>query len=40
MMVHIGNAAEKNPVLLDKEMEGADEKELYKILKKIYKEHP
>jgi adenosylhomocysteinase len=40
MMVHIGFAAEKNPALLDKEMEGADEKELYKILKKLLKHSP
>jgi adenosylhomocysteinase len=40
MMVHIGHAAEKNPALLDKEMEGADERELFKILKKIYKDSP
>ncbi|MEK7718956.1 MAG: adenosylhomocysteinase [Bacteroidota bacterium] len=40
MMVHIGHAAEKNPAMLDKEVEGADEKELYKILKKILKVTP
>jgi adenosylhomocysteinase len=40
MMVHIGHAAEKNPALLDKEMEGADERELFKILKKIFKDSP
>jgi adenosylhomocysteinase len=40
MMVHIGHAAEKNPSLLDKEMEGADERELFKILKKIFKDSP
>jgi len=40
MMVHIGHAAEKNPSMLDNEVEGADEKELYKILKKILKVTP
>ena len=40
MMVHIGNAAEKNPSILDKEIEGEDEKQLYLALKKILKENP
>jgi adenosylhomocysteinase len=40
MMVHIGNAAENDPALLDKEVEGEDEKQLYQALKKIFKENP
>ena len=40
MMVHIGNAAEKNPALLDKEVEGEDERQLYLALKKILKATP
>ena len=40
MMVHIGSAAEKNPAILDKIMEGEDEKQLFLALKKTQKENP
>ncbi len=40
MMVHVGNAAEKNPALLDKEVDGEDEKQLFLALKKIQKVTP
>lgn len=35
MMVHVGVSAEKNATILDKEVEGEDEMELYAILKKV-----
>ena len=40
MMVHLGYAAEKNPVVLDATTEGEDERQLYLALKKILKETP
>ncbi len=40
MMVHIGSAAEKNPAILDKEVDGEDEKQLFLALKKTLKENP
>lgn len=40
MMVHIGNAAEKDPSILDKYVEGEDEKQLFLSLKKTLKETP
>ena len=40
MMVHIGNAAEKDPSILDKHVEGDDEKQLFLALKKTLKETP
>ena len=40
MMVHIGNAAEKDPSLLDKTVEGEDERQLFLALKRILKETP
>lgn len=40
MMVHIGNAAEKDPSILDKYVEGEDEKQLFLALKKTLKETP
>ncbi len=40
MMVHIGSAAEKNPAILDKEVDGEDEKQLFLALKKTIKENP
>ena len=38
MMIHIGAAAEKNEAVLDKQTDGEDERELYKILKVVLKE--
>lgn len=38
MMIHVGVAAEKNTAVLDKKVEGEDEKELYAILKKVLAE--
>ena len=38
MMIHIGAAAEKNGAVLDKQTDGEDERELYKILKVVLKE--
>lgn len=35
MMVHVGVAAEKDATVLNKEVDGEDEKELYAILKKV-----
>jgi adenosylhomocysteinase len=40
MMVHIGNAAEKDASVLDREVHGEDEKQLYLVLKNILKETP
>lgn len=40
MMVHIGNAAENNPSVLEKVVDGEDERQLYQALKKILKETP
>ena len=40
MMVHIGNAAEKDPSILDKHVDGEDEKQLFLALKKTLKETP
>ena len=40
MMVHVGYAAEKDPSLLDREVHGEDEKQLYLALKNILKENP
>ncbi len=37
LMIHLGYEAEKNPSVLDKEVHGEDEKELYSILKKVLK---
>ncbi len=37
LMIHLGYEAEKNPTVLDKEVHGEDEKELYAILKKVLK---
>lgn len=38
LMIHLGFEAEKNPMVLDKEAHGEDEKELYSILKKVLEE--
>lgn len=38
MMIHVGVAAEKDAAVLDKHVEGEDEKELYSILKDVLKE--
>lgn len=38
MMIHVGVAAEKNTEILEKEVEGADERLLYAILKDVLKE--
>lgn len=38
MMIHVGNDAEKNASVLDKQAGGEDEKELYAILKDVLKE--
>ena len=38
MMIHIGVDAEKDASVLDKQVEGEDEKELYAILKKVLQE--
>ena len=38
MMIHVGAAAEKNPTILDKVVEGEDERLLYSILKDVLKE--
>jgi adenosylhomocysteinase len=40
MMILVGAKAEKDPSILDKEVEGTDEKELYKKLKAIQKDRP
>lgn len=40
LMIHLGHDAEKNPKLLDKKVETQDEIELFKLLKKVYKENP
>ena len=40
MMVHIGNAAEKDPSILDKQVDGDDEKQLFLSLKKTLKVTP
>ncbi|MFH0753658.1 MAG: adenosylhomocysteinase, partial [Candidatus Omnitrophota bacterium] len=40
MMVHLGLAAEKNPKVLDRKVEGEDEKQLYACLKQTLKETP
>ena len=39
MMIHIGAAAEKNEAVLDKQTDGEDERELYKILKVVLKKN-
>lgn len=38
MMIHVGVAAEKNAAVLDKQVDGEDEMELYAILKKVLKD--
>jgi len=38
MMIHVGAAAEKNPVVLDKSVDGEDERELLAILKDVLQE--
>lgn len=38
MMIHVGASAEKNAAVLDKKVDGEDERELYAILKKVLKE--
>ena len=38
MMIHVGVKAEKDASILDKEVEGADEQELYAILKNVLKQ--
>ncbi len=38
MMIHVGVDAEKNASVIDKQVEGEDEKELYAILKKVLQE--
>ncbi|MBN2262864.1 MAG: adenosylhomocysteinase [Prolixibacteraceae bacterium] len=40
MMVHIGYDAEKNPAVLDKEVDAQDEIELFKILKTVLADDP
>lgn len=40
LMIHLGYAAEENPDILDKKAESEDEKELFKILRKVLKENP
>lgn len=38
LMIHLGYEAEKNPTILEKEVQGEDEKELCAILKKVLQE--
>ena len=38
MMIHVGVAAEKDSSVLDKQVDGEDERELYAILKKVLKD--
>ncbi len=40
MMVHLGFAAEKDPSILNRKVDGEDEKQLYACLKQILKETP
>jgi adenosylhomocysteinase len=40
MMVHLGFEAEKNPAMLDKELDAEDEIQLFKTLKRIWAEDP
>ncbi|MDL2290224.1 adenosylhomocysteinase [Paludibacteraceae bacterium OttesenSCG-928-F17] len=39
MMIHVGVNAEKNASVLDKQVEGEDERELYAVLKRVLKEN-